>query len=82
MKKRKAKPEADITSDLLELAQSKSLVDGFLDDEIWDCCYEIMQAEHKKICGAVLLDQIEFLRLHGYSEGRIRELIEGADMAG
>ena len=78
MAKRKAKESLE---DLLTLAQSKSLIDGFLDDELWDCCQDDARERHKYICDAVLLEQLEFLADHGYHLTRIRELIEQADMA-
>jgi hypothetical protein len=80
-RKKKAEPQESL-EDLLELAQSRNIVEGFLDDELWDCINYDARVKYKAIADAVLLDQLEFLRSHGYQLSRIRELIEQADMAG
>lgn len=64
--------------DLAELAGKRNVPDGFLEDALWDACESEARLQHEDICGKVLLDQLEFLFMHGYQPERLREMIQEA----
>ena len=74
-KKRREQSEADLVSDLLELAEAHGLQDGAFDGDVEEECYSEARLAAGNINEGTLMGQLEFLRSRGFGKDRLAELI-------
>ncbi len=66
----------EVLKELAELAGKLNLADDALDGDLRDAADEEANLIYDNIKDAVMLEKLEFLYMHGYQLGRLREIIE------